>query len=54
MDEIIRTIKQKIKLCADSISTLSTNEMDRNEAEAIEHLSKSLNYLYQIKEKEGN
>ena len=50
MDKIKSLIKDKMCLCLNSISNLSSNGMDRNEAEAVEHLAKALSYINQIKE----
>lgn len=50
MDELKTLLKEKIKLCASSINKTSSNEMDLREAQAVEHLSRALNYLYQIEE----
>lgn len=50
MDELKMLLREKIKLCASYISSKSSNEMDLREAQAVEHLSRALNYLCQIKE----
>lgn len=50
MDEIKILLKQKIKLLADSITSSTNSEFDLREAEAIEHLSRALSYINQIKE----
>lgn len=50
MDELKALLKEKIKFCASSITATSPNEMDLREAQAVEHLSRALNYLYQIEE----
>lgn len=52
MNEIKSLIKDKMKLCLNSISAVSSNEMDRNEAEAVEHMARALSYIDQIKEDE--
>lgn len=54
MDELIKLLQSKIKVCASGINSMSNSVTDRDEAEAVEHLTRALSYLYQIKEKEGN
>lgn len=50
MDEIKSLIKDKMCLCLNSISNLSSHMMDENEAHAVEHLARALSYINQIKE----
>lgn len=50
MDEIKSLIKDKMRLCLNSISQISSNETDRNEAQAVEHLARALNYIDPIEE----
>ena len=50
MDELKELLKEKIKLCASTISKTSSNELDLREAKAVDHLSRALSYLYLIKE----
>lgn len=50
MDELKTLLKAKIKLCASNITERTPNDMDLREAQAVEHLSRALSYLCQIKE----
>lgn len=50
MDELKEMIKEKIKYCVSCISYHSSRREDCYEAEAVEHLSRALSYLHQIKE----
>ena len=50
MDELKALLKEKIEYCAQCINSRSTRQEDSYESEAIEHLSRALSYLCQIKE----
>ena len=45
MNELKNLVKEKIKICGNSITPHSSNDMDLREAQAIEHLSRALCYL---------
>jgi hypothetical protein len=53
MDELKELLEQKIFLCASSITKLSTVESDAYSASAVEHLTKALLNIEQIKERKG-
>lgn len=50
MDELKELLKEKIKLCASNIKQATASNVDLHEAQAVEHLSRALLNLYQIKE----
>lgn len=53
MDDLIEFLKVKIEVCARAICNSSNSQSNDFAASAIEHLSRSINYLYQVKEREN-
>lgn len=50
MDELKELLKEKIELCVSNIRQTTTSNVDLQEAQAVEHLTRALSYLYHIKE----